>query len=71
MLQQDDLLPFDNDDAIPAEYVQPMIMLTAAAVSPAYKLPSDFPGTFRLVKSMIRNINQDFTASSTTQFSDF
>lgn len=71
MLQTDDLLPFDNDDAIPSEYVQPMIIATAAALAPAYRISIDFEASINQARRLIRRINKDFSGSATTRFMDY
>jgi hypothetical protein len=71
MLQTDDLLPFDDDDAIPNEYVQPMLIATASALMPVYGRQSDFESALEAARRMIRRINKDFSGSSTTPFRDF
>ena len=71
MLQTDDLLPFSNTDAIPSEYVQPMVIATGAALAPAYRIPADFEASLNLARRMIRRVNKDYTGSGTTQFRDY
>jgi len=70
-LQKNDLLPFDDDDPIPEEYVQPLVFATGAAVSMAYGIQSDMNGAIELAEAMIHKINKDYTGVQPTRFDDF
>lgn len=69
--QANDLLPFDNDDPIPEEYVQAMVYATAEALKPSYMLPADARMALEAAEAMIYKVNRDYSGVTPTKFEDF